>query len=107
MFYTSHIVSLFEGFLLCDFDVRFQMSDLSALATRTEFEEQKTLIEELQSRLTEAEVKIIEGESLRKKLHNTILVMILCNIFFWCYSDIFTTKLFPAAGTKREHPRFL
>ncbi|PSS06166.1 Kinesin-like protein [Actinidia chinensis var. chinensis] len=52
---------------------KLKMSDLSALATRTEFEEQKTLIEELQSRLTEAEVKIIEGENLRKKLHNTIL----------------------------------
>ncbi|XP_057460845.1 kinesin-like protein KIN-14N isoform X1 [Actinidia eriantha] len=52
---------------------KLKMSDLSALATRTEFEEQKTLIEELQSRLTEAEVKIVEGENLRKKLHNTIL----------------------------------
>ncbi|PSS16235.1 Kinesin-like protein [Actinidia chinensis var. chinensis] len=52
---------------------KWKMSDLSALATRTEFEEQKTLIEELQSRLAEAEVKIIEGENLRKKLHNTIL----------------------------------
>ncbi|KAL6999396.1 Kinesin-like protein KIN-14N [Sarracenia purpurea var. burkii] len=52
---------------------KLQMSDLSALETRTEFEEQKKLIHDLQRRLVEAEVKIIEGENLRKKLHNTIL----------------------------------
>ncbi|CAL5341807.1 hypothetical protein CsSME_00026283 [Camellia sinensis var. sinensis] len=52
---------------------KLQMSDLSALETRAEFEEKKKLINELQSRLAEAEEKIIEGENLRKKLHNTIL----------------------------------
>lgn len=50
------------------------MSDMSALETRTGFEEQKKVICELQSRLADAELKIIEGEKLRKKLHNTILV---------------------------------
>ncbi|XP_052208620.1 kinesin-like protein KIN-14N isoform X2 [Diospyros lotus] len=54
-------------------DEKLQTSDLSALETRAEFEEQKKLIHELQSRLEDAEVKIIEGEKLRKKLHNTIL----------------------------------
>ncbi|CAL5335784.1 unnamed protein product [Camellia sinensis] len=54
-------------------DNKLQMSDLSALETRTEFEEQKKLIHDLQCRLAVAEVKIIEGENLRKKLHNTIL----------------------------------
>lgn len=53
------------------------MSDISVLETRTEYEEQKRLISELQSRLADAEFKVIEGESLRKKLHNTILVMFL------------------------------
>lgn len=52
---------------------KLQMSDLSVLETRTEYEGQKKLIYELQSRLAEAEVKIVEGENLRKKLHNTIL----------------------------------
>lgn len=50
------------------------MSDLSALETRSEFEEQNKLISDLQSRLEDAEFKVIEGEMLRKKLHNTILV---------------------------------
>lgn len=60
-----------------DFDFGSQMSDLSALETRTGFEEQRKLIHELQSRLAESEVKIIEGENLRKKLHNTVLVRIV------------------------------
>lgn len=59
-----------------DFDLVSQMSDLSALETRTGYEEQRELIQELQSRLAESEVKIIEGEKLRKKLHNTVLVRI-------------------------------
>ncbi|XP_028761771.1 kinesin-like protein KIN-14N isoform X2 [Neltuma alba] len=41
--------------------------------TRTEFESQQKLIEELQRRLADADYKLIEGEKLRKKLHNTIL----------------------------------
>ncbi|KAG8386197.1 hypothetical protein BUALT_Bualt03G0123900 [Buddleja alternifolia] len=52
---------------------KLQLSDKSAIETRSEFEEQKTSILELQSRLAEAELKIVEGEKLRKKLHNTIL----------------------------------
>ncbi|KAA8526931.1 hypothetical protein F0562_008840 [Nyssa sinensis] len=52
---------------------KLQMSDLSALETRTEYEEQKKVIHDLQSHLADAELKIIEGEKLRKKLHNTIL----------------------------------
>ncbi|XVF70519.1 hypothetical protein PTKIN_Ptkin11bG0168100 [Pterospermum kingtungense] len=52
---------------------KLQMSDMSAYETRVEFEGQKKLISELQNRLEDAEVKLIEGEKLRKKLHNTIL----------------------------------
>lgn len=48
---------------------------MSAMATRSEFEEQKALIIDLKNRLAEADVKILEGEGLRKKLHNTILVL--------------------------------
>ncbi|KAG8637066.1 kinesin-like protein KIN-14N isoform X2 [Manihot esculenta] len=52
---------------------KLKVSDLSAFETRTEFEAQKRLITELQNRLEDAEFKLIEGEKLRKKLHNTIL----------------------------------
>ncbi|MBA0785830.1 hypothetical protein Gotri_006815 [Gossypium trilobum] len=52
---------------------KLQMSDMSIFETRNEFEGQKKLIEELQNRLEDAEFKLIEGEKLRKKLHNTIL----------------------------------
>ena len=48
---------------------------MSAFETRVEFEGQKKLINELQNRLEDAEFKLIEGEKLRKKLHNTILVI--------------------------------
>lgn len=39
-----------------------------------DYEEQKTMINELQRRVANAESQIFEGEKLRKKLHNTILV---------------------------------
>ncbi|KAK7846158.1 kinesin-like protein kin-14n [Quercus suber] len=52
---------------------KLQLSDSSALETRTEYEGQKKLINELQTRLADAEFKLVEGEMLRKKLHNTIL----------------------------------
>ncbi|KAM7498813.1 hypothetical protein LguiA_023227 [Lonicera macranthoides] len=52
---------------------KLQMSDLSVMETRIGYEEQKKVITELQSRLVDAESKIVEGEKLRKKLHNTIL----------------------------------
>ncbi|GFZ12464.1 kinesin 2 [Actinidia rufa] len=54
-------------------DKKLQMTDLSAMETRIVFEEQTKLIDDLQSRLAIAEVKINEGEELRRKLHNTIL----------------------------------
>lgn len=46
------------------------------METMSEYESQKRMLEDLQLRLTEAEQKIVDGEKLRKKLHNTILVMI-------------------------------
>ncbi|VVB15956.1 unnamed protein product [Arabis nemorensis] len=53
-------------------DRKLQVADLSTFEKITEFEEQKESINELQGRLEEAELKLIEGEKLRKKLHNTI-----------------------------------
>ncbi|KAL1537899.1 Kinesin-like protein KIN-14C [Salvia divinorum] len=52
---------------------KLKLSNMSATETRSEFEEQKTFISELEDRLADAELKITEGEKLRKKLHNTIL----------------------------------
>lgn len=50
------------------------MADLSTFEKMNEFEEQKESILELKARLEKAELKLIEGEKLRKKLHNTIQV---------------------------------
>ena len=47
------------------------------METMHEFEDQKRLVLDLQQRLADAENKLMEGEKLRKKLHNTILVMLL------------------------------
>ncbi|KFK29228.1 hypothetical protein AALP_AA7G106500 [Arabis alpina] len=53
-------------------DRKLQVADLSTFEKINEFEEQKESISELKGRLEEAELKLIEGEKLRKKLHNTI-----------------------------------
>ncbi|OIV93160.1 hypothetical protein TanjilG_20822 [Lupinus angustifolius] len=52
---------------------KLKMADLSASTSRTVFEEQRRLICELQDRLADKEIQLVEGEKLRKKLHNTIL----------------------------------
>ena len=59
------------------------MADMSASETRTEFEEQKRIIRELRDRLAEKEFQVVEGEKLRKKLHNTILVTNLCSFLVY------------------------
>lgn len=53
----------------------FQLSDLSTMERKTEYEGQKNLISELRTHLADAEFKLIEGEMLRKKLHNENLVI--------------------------------
>lgn len=52
---------------------KLKMADLSFSETQTVFEDQKRTIGQLQERLAEKELQVIEGETLRKKLHNTIL----------------------------------
>ncbi|KAI3810005.1 hypothetical protein L1987_19610 [Smallanthus sonchifolius] len=52
---------------------KLEISDLSSIEAKVGYEEHKKLNSELQIRLAEAELKVIEGEALRKKLHNTIL----------------------------------
>ncbi|XP_066396625.1 kinesin-like protein KIN-14N isoform X2 [Miscanthus floridulus] len=48
-------------------------SDMTASETMTEYENMKKMLESALSRLEEAEQTILDGEKLRKKLHNTIL----------------------------------
>lgn len=60
------------------------MADLSTFEKITEFEDQKESILELKGRLEEAELKLIEGEKLRKKLHNTIQVKTCHFVQFPC-----------------------
>uniref|UniRef100_A0A804JIC1 Kinesin motor domain-containing protein n=2 Tax=Musa acuminata subsp. malaccensis TaxID=214687 RepID=A0A804JIC1_MUSAM len=52
---------------------KLKRADLITIKTMTEYEKQKNTIIDLQDRLAEAELQIIEAEKLRKKLHNTIL----------------------------------
>ena len=59
----------------CYISPTIQLSDLTTMETMSEYENQKKILEDLQLRLMEAEQKIVDGEKLRKKLHNTILVM--------------------------------
>ncbi|CAL9763560.1 unnamed protein product [Musa acuminata subsp. burmannicoides] len=53
---------------------KLKRADLITIKTMTKSEKQKNTIIDLQDRLAEAELQIIEAEKLRKKLHNTILV---------------------------------
>ncbi|CAH9052435.1 unnamed protein product [Cuscuta epithymum] len=52
---------------------KLQVSNMSSMETVSEIEKQRQVIDDLKQRLTEAEEKIVDGEKLRKKLHNTIL----------------------------------
>ncbi|KAI4371670.1 hypothetical protein MLD38_009996 [Melastoma candidum] len=52
---------------------KLKIADMSAAETILQHEEKNKIIQELQDRLTRAETRVMEGETLRKKLHNTIL----------------------------------
>lgn len=93
--------------LLSSNSLSFQVSDSSAVETRTEFEGQKKLIYELQNRLADAEFKLVEGEMLRKKLHNTILVMFLSHNLSIDGKYLYVTKESYVIGAKREHSSIL
>ncbi|OIW10490.1 hypothetical protein TanjilG_00428 [Lupinus angustifolius] len=51
---------------------KLKMVELSASTSTTVFEEQRRTIFELQDRLADRELQLVEGEKLRKKLHNTV-----------------------------------
>ncbi|CAN6241005.1 unnamed protein product [Urochloa humidicola] len=52
---------------------KLKLADVTAIEAMTGYEEQKEKIKYLEERLAHAESQIIEGDELRKKLHNTIL----------------------------------
>ncbi|KAJ0961331.1 hypothetical protein J5N97_000636 [Dioscorea zingiberensis] len=52
---------------------KLKMADLTANETMSEFLQQKKTVKDLQNRVAEQEIQILEAEKLRKKLHNTIL----------------------------------
>ncbi|KAL6844533.1 hypothetical protein ACP4OV_026206 [Aristida adscensionis] len=52
---------------------KLKLADVTAIEAMTGYEEQKDKIKYLEERLAHAESQIIEGDKLRKKLHNTIL----------------------------------
>ena len=54
-----------------------QLADVTVIEAMTGYEEQKEKIKYLEERLAQAECQIVEGDELRKKLHNTILVIYL------------------------------
>ncbi|KAL5579168.1 hypothetical protein UlMin_011610 [Ulmus minor] len=78
---------------------KLKMADLSTSETRTEAEEQRRIVRELQDRLVDAELQIVEGEKLRKKLHNTILEL-KGNIRVFCR----VRPLLPNDGAGTEAP---
>ncbi|KAG6634545.1 hypothetical protein I3843_12G125000 [Carya illinoinensis] len=77
---------------------KLQVYNSSALETKAEFEGQKKLINELQRRLADADSKLVEGETLRKKLHNTILelkgnIRVFCRVRPILPDDGITTEV--------------
>ncbi|CAN6277019.1 unnamed protein product [Urochloa humidicola] len=52
---------------------KLKLADVTAIEAMTGYEEQKEKIKYLEERLAHAESQIVEGDELRKKLHNTIL----------------------------------
>lgn len=53
-----------------------QLADVTVIEAMTGYKEQKEKIKYLEERLAQAESQIVEGDALRKKLHNTILVIL-------------------------------
>ncbi|KAF5742204.1 Kinesin 1 [Tripterygium wilfordii] len=77
---------------------KLKMADLSFSETRTGFEEQQRVILDLQDRLADRERKLLEGEKLRKKLHNTILelkgnIRVFCRVRPLLPEDCATTEV--------------
>ncbi|KVI01039.1 hypothetical protein Ccrd_020697 [Cynara cardunculus var. scolymus] len=80
-------------FLYFELDIiNLNTTDLSESETRTEYEEQKRVVSELQDRLKDTERQLLEGERLRKKLHNTILelkgnILVFCRVWSLLLED--------------------
>ncbi|KAL9269046.1 Kinesin-like protein [Drosera capensis] len=78
---------------------KIQMHDSTIVEGTLESEGRKKAIQDLQNRLAEAEAKLVEGENLRKKLHNTILEL-KGNIRVFCRVRPFLPEEATTAETK-------
>lgn len=66
-----------------------QLADSSGVQAITRFENADRTIRDLREQLARAEARILEGEALRKRLHNTILVIcVYVCVFYELGSDI-------------------
>ncbi|KAL8130116.1 hypothetical protein V2J09_019271 [Rumex salicifolius] len=90
---------------------KLKMADLSVSETLVQFERKQILISELKDRLADAELQIIEGEKLRKKLHNTILelkgnIRVFCRVRPLLPEDCFGSEApvvsYPNSGETRD-----
>eukprot|EP00252_Welwitschia_mirabilis_P009338 TRINITY_DN2186_c0_g3_i1.p1 TRINITY_DN2186_c0_g3~~TRINITY_DN2186_c0_g3_i1.p1 ORF type:complete len:778 (-),score=172.12 TRINITY_DN2186_c0_g3_i1:517-2850(-) len=66
-------------------NMKLEIAESSALELKIRLEENCKKVDELQSRLVEAEHQVVEGELLRRKMHNTILelkgnVRVFCRV---------------------------
>jgi hypothetical protein len=88
-----------------------QLADVTVIEAMTGYEEQKERLKYVEERLAHAELQIVEGDRLRKKLHNTILVILkellsLYQSYLCCANtNVLLDLLF--AGTERQHQSFL
>ncbi|KAM7254766.1 hypothetical protein ACFE04_020007 [Oxalis oulophora] len=80
-------------------NAKSEMANLTASETMTEYNEQRRRLADLQERLADAERQLLEGENLRKKLHNTILEL-KGNIRVFCR----VRPLLPDDGACSEAP---
>ncbi|PKI67640.1 hypothetical protein CRG98_011853, partial [Punica granatum] len=84
-------------------ETKLQEYGISSVETQAECQEQRKLIGDLQSRLADAEFKVIEGEKLRKKLHNTILEL-KGNIRVFCRVRPLLPEESSAEGKSTSYP---